>query len=99
MQDGKGFGGLGHVFKDELYFTKDSVDDSFDKKARPLPQPAPKGKHVFKMRLEVGKGFYRVPVNQNATEWYPSPPCQHQGLVPTPPPHPKGGDRHLAQKA
>ena len=66
-----GVWGLGHVFEDKLYFTKDIVDDSFVPKnrkpkpvsqpaAKPAPKPAPKGKHVqlFKMRRRVGKGFY-----------------------------------------
>ena len=67
----RGVWGLGHVFEDKLYFTKDIVDDSFVPKNRkpkpvsppaptPAPKPAPKGKHVqlFDMRRRVGKGFY-----------------------------------------
>ena len=73
---GRGIWGLGHVFEDKLYFTKDIVDDSFVPKnrkpkpiskpaAKPAPKPAPKGKHVqlFKMKRKVGKGFYSVPVD------------------------------------
>ena len=73
---GHGIWGLGHVFEDNLYFTKDIVDDSFVPKnrkpkpiskpaAKPAPNPAPKGKHVqlFKMKRKVGKGFYSVPVD------------------------------------
>ena len=52
---GCGIWGLGHVFKGELYFTKDIVDDSFvprnrkpksipKPEAKPAPNPAPKGK-------------------------------------------------------
>ena len=71
-----GIWGLGHVFEDKLYFTKDIVDDSFVPKnrkpkpiskpaAEPAPKPAPKGKHVqlFKIKCKVGKGFYSVPVD------------------------------------
>eukprot|EP00670_Eutreptiella_braarudii_P000458 CAMPEP_0174301090 /NCGR_PEP_ID=MMETSP0809-20121228/58842_1 /TAXON_ID=73025 ORGANISM="Eutreptiella gymnastica-like, Strain CCMP1594" /NCGR_SAMPLE_ID=MMETSP0809 /ASSEMBLY_ACC=CAM_ASM_000658 /LENGTH=100 /DNA_ID=CAMNT_0015406775 /DNA_START=1285 /DNA_END=1587 /DNA_ORIENTATION=+ len=38
---------------------------------KPAPKPAAKGKHVqlFKVRWKVGKGFYSVPVNQNASNW------------------------------
>ena len=69
----RGAWGLGHVFEDKPYFTKDIVDDSFVPKnrkpkrvpqpaAKPAPKPAPKGKHVqlFKMRRRVGKGFYSM---------------------------------------
>ena len=72
----RGIWGLGHVFEDKFYFTKDIVDDSFVPKnrkpkpipkpaAKPAPKPAPKGKHVqlFKMKCKVGKGFYSVPVD------------------------------------
>ena len=68
----RGIWGLGHVFEDKLYFTKDIVDDSFvpkNRKPKPIPKcapkPAPKGNHVqqFKMKCKVGKGFYSVPVD------------------------------------
>ena len=41
----RGIRGLGHIFEDKLYFTKDIVDDSFvpkNRKPKPIPKPAAK---------------------------------------------------------
>ena len=59
---------------DDSFNPKDKKPEFVPQPARkPAPKPAPnsvsKGKHVqlFKMRCKVGKGFYLVPVNQNAS--------------------------------
>ena len=59
--------GLGHVFEGKLYFTKDTVGDSFVPKGTKLkavpepaakpapkaaPKPAPKGKHVQLFKMK-----------------------------------------------
>ena len=65
------------IFACRLSFTNDTVDDSFapkDTKPKPVPHSPEAGpkrqKHVqlFQMRHKVGKGFYLVPVNQNASD-------------------------------